>query len=262
MNCDAVQRLLAAERLDRRHADARRHLAACPDCRAWARRLVEAEQHIPHVPVPPTTALDDLLRQILEPAPVGADGLPPLVRPRPRTPVSARERGLYKLSWAVAIAATLLIGVVGGLLLMHRPAPEPPPPKPVPQLVRDWQDRRGQALAAAQTPRERVEKLAALATDLKDQAVLLAQQGDADGMADLAVACRELVEELVSRADDVPAKERPAVLAAAAGRLQSAESEFSRMAAEAGAPAALHDLAFAAADGGKRLRALIPRDAS
>jgi hypothetical protein len=260
MNCDAVQRrLLAAERPDRPHAAARRHLAACPACRAWAVRLAEAEQQLPLLPVPPTTALDDLLRQILEPETVGPNGLPPLVRPRPRPPaVPARERGLYKLSWAVAIAATLLVGVLGGLLWLHRPAPTPGVTPQASRTVLEWRERRAQALEPVQTPRGRVEKLAQLATDLQIEAAVLAKDGDGDRLSELAVACRELVDDLVSRADALPAAERPAVLTAAAERLQGAESEFSRMASVAGAPPALHDLAFAAGDGRKRLRALLP----
>jgi hypothetical protein len=258
MNCTAAQRrLLADERPDQPASEVRRHLAECPACRAWNRRLLLAERQLSLLAVPPSSAKADLLRKILKPA--GAErGRPaPVVRPRALPSASSlKERALRKMSLAFAIAAVLAV-VALGLWTVPRQTPAPVP-VPVTQEVRDLRVRRDQ-IVAVRAPRERVTKLADFAAELQDRARTLARAGDADKLADLATFYAELVDEdLVKQARAVPAEERRAVVAAAADRLVRAESEFTRMASETPrAAAALHDLALAARDGNGRLQALL-----
>jgi hypothetical protein len=263
MNCDAAcRRLLAAERPDRPAADVRRHLAACPACRAWARRLAEAEAGLARLPVPPPApaALEALLRRVHEePAPAGTNGLPPLVRPGPLTPPTpAKERALRKLAWAVAIAATLLVFALASWAWHARGPQKPPAPAPWQDLV-DQQARRDHILAEG-TPRERVEKLAELAGDVQKRVRTLAKEGDAEHLAQEAAFYGELVRDnLPGSAAALPADERPAVLQPVADGLDRANSDFAQMAAAAAGPASasLHDLERAARDGGVRLRELL-----
>ena len=66
MNCTTIQRrLLAAEQPDRPAAEVKSHLAECPACRAWHRRLVQLERHIPLLPVPPSEGKAELLHHLL-----------------------------------------------------------------------------------------------------------------------------------------------------------------------------------------------------
>ena len=164
MNCDAARRrLLAAERPDRPPDDVRRHLAACPACRVWGRRLVLAEQQIPLLPVPASSAKDAFVRRFR-----GGRAGGPVVRRVPLPwPTPAKERGLRKLSLAVAIAAVLAVFTLG--LWSWRPQGAAPHPAPVPTWIANIRKDREQILALA-TPRERVERLSDLAADLQERA--------------------------------------------------------------------------------------------
>ena len=253
MNCDAVRRrLLAAERPDRPTDELRRHLAACPECRAWGRRLVLAEQQIPLLAVPASPAKDAFVRRFRHTA-------GPVVRRVPMPwPTPAKERGLRKLSLAVAIAAVLAVFTLG--LWSWRPQDATPHPAPVPIWVTNIRHDRERILALA-TPRERVERLSDLAADLQERARTLTNDGDAENLTSLAALYGEVVSgDLMEHARGLSADERPVVLGKVMDRLRGAESMFSRLASEHPGPSTarpLHDLAFAARDGGRRIREMM-----
>ena len=119
MNCDAARRLLLAEEHPERPSedDVRRHLAACSSCRAWGRRLTLVERQVARLPVPPSSARPAFVRRFLE---TGG----PVVRrvPLPWT-TPPKERGLQKLSLAVAIAAVLAVFTLGWWTWPRVPAP-------------------------------------------------------------------------------------------------------------------------------------------
>ena len=100
MNCDAARRCLFAEE---QHDDLHRHVAACPACRALSRRLALVERQLPRLPVPPSSAKSAFVRRFLR---TGGPVVKHLPLPWPK-PV--KERGLQKLSLAVAIAAVLAV---------------------------------------------------------------------------------------------------------------------------------------------------------
>ncbi len=257
MNCDAARRrLLAAERPDRPPDDVRRHLAACPECRVLGRRLVLAEQQIPLLPVPASSARDAFVRRFrLAGGRVGG----PVVRRVPLPwPTPAKERGLRKLSLAVAIAAVLAVFTLG--LWSWRPQNAAPHPASIPMWIANIRKDREQAVALA-TPRERVERLSDLAADLQERARALTDDGDAEDLTSLAALYGEVVShDLLKHAGALSAADRPIVLGKVVKRLLAAESTFSRLASEhPGASTArpLHDLAFAARDGGRRIREMM-----
>jgi len=253
MNCDAARRrLLADEHPDRPTDDGvRRHLAACSACRALARRLAQAERQIPHLPVPPSSAKAVFVRRFLR-----AGG--PVVRrvPMPWSP-PAKERGLKKLSLAVAIAAVLAVFTIGWWSWPHMPSIPQRPEAAWVAPIRTERDRIGRLPQAA----DRVTQAAALASALRDKARALAQAGDADDLKSLARIYSEIVgKDLAEYAGAVPAPQRPAALAGAAAEMRDAESEFQRLAAAnpaASTAGPLRQLASSAGEGGQTIQALL-----
>lgn len=249
MNCDAAQRrLLAAEQPDRPTDEVRRHLDGCPACRLLARRLVQVERQIPLLPVPPSLGKEVFIRRFRRSAaPVVLHGPIPWSIP-------PKERGLRKLSLAVAIAAVLAVFAIGLWSYQFTP---PTPPAPA-WIVRIHKQRE-HALAQA-TPRACVFELSALATDLQNQAKDMTRAGRVEDLALLAAVYSDLLDDdLLAQARAVPATERGA-LKGVAVNLWRAESEFSRLAAERANTAAaesLHRLALAAGDGGRHIRDLL-----
>jgi hypothetical protein len=265
MNCTTVQsRLLGAEQPARPAAAVREHLEQCPACRAWHRRLVQLEGQIPQLPVPPSEARGRLVRQFLEAGAADAAGPPPAREPaapawaRLRLALArpgAKERALRKLALAFALAAALAAFALGWWAWPHQ---QPPVTPPGPDYLRALQGERDQRLARAHTARERVQALAALVDDL--QARVREHVADADKLDVLAGFYAEVVQgDLVRHARDVPGAERVSLLHEVADRLKRAESEASRLEAEWTQTASarpLHDIATAARQGERSLRAL------
>ena len=252
MNCDAAQRrLLSVERPDRPADDLRRHLDACPSCRLFSRRLAQVERQIALLPVPPSTGKDAFVRRFRRCAsPVVLHGPIPW-------PIPAKERGLRKLSLAVAIAAVLAVFAIGLWSWPHHIEP-PAPPDPI-WLVRAH-DQRYDAMNM-HTPRERVEKLYALTTDLRNQARAMTEGARIEDLASLTTLYSALVnEDLLPNARTLSAVEGQVLLKDVATSLGNAESEFSRLAAapaNAAAAESLQRLALAARDGGRHIRDLL-----
>lgn len=252
MNCDAAQRrLLSGDRPDRLAEDVLRHLDGCPPCRLFGRRLAQAERQIRLLPVPPSSAKAAFVRRFRQSA-------PPVVLHRP-VPWSTppKERGLRKLSLAVAIAAVLAVFAIGlGSLPRHFEPPTRPAPAWLVQAR--YQIYRATALP---TPRERVARLSALATDLRNQARAMTRAGRIEDLASITTLYSDLVDDdLLAHARALPAADRRDLLDQVAKNLGDAESEFSRLAAESGnatAAESLHRLAFAAGDGGRHIRRLL-----
>ena len=252
MNCDAAQRrLLAAERPGRPPEEVRRHMAVCPSCRVWGRTLAQAEEQIPFLPVPPSSAKGAFVRRF-----VGQGG--PVVRRVPMPwPTPPKERGLRKLSLAVAIAAVLAVFTLG--LWSWRPQDAVPHTAPVPTLLAQIRWDKEQILTLP-TPRERVEGLTDLAADLQERARTMARDGAADDLSNLALGYGELVAgDLPEQARALPPAQRLAVLNGVLPRLGLAESEFHQL-ATANPGAATHrplqDLELAARDGSRLLELL------
>jgi hypothetical protein len=264
VNCTVIQRrLLAAEQPDQPAADIQSHLAECPVCRACQRRLVQLERQIPLLPVPPSTAKAELLHRILGPSTAPAPR--PLVgeRPNPWRSTLApgpKERGLRKVSVAFALAATLLIFALGWWAWPHNP---PPPHPTISREQRDAKklEERLAKVFLGETPRERVQRLAALAEEIHGEAREMVDNTERlDQWARFYT--RIVGEHLLEQARQVPPEERRQVLADVADRLVGMESKASRLAHQLQTKSprsatSFDQIAFVAHKGEQDLRALI-----
>jgi hypothetical protein len=260
MNCRTIQHeLLLSESPDQPSEAVAAHLADCADCRAWQRRLVEAEQCIPLLLVPPSSRREQFLQQVRQ-----GNVLPePTIYPSELWLANGRppkERGLRKLAVALALAASLALFALGWWAWPHRSATVPTlDPLVVRQLDRD------QRLAQAHTPNERVQVLAELADGLHREARQLIHKADPEELRVLARFYREVVRDnLLEHARKLPRGERQ-VLEGVADQLNDVESEFRRLLADEGEiPAAgpLQDIAQAAREGHDQLRELIRAEMS
>src|SRR5262245_11527045 len=122
MNCDITRRrLLAAERPDAPDAAVRQHLAGCPSCRGLQRRVVEVEQSLPLLPVPPPSGPAATLQLVLR-APFEPSLPVPIQAPRPPSPWGPRTVGRQKVAVAFALAAALAVFAVGWWAWPHQQA--------------------------------------------------------------------------------------------------------------------------------------------
>jgi hypothetical protein len=230
----------------------RRHLQHCPRCLGRYRRLQALDQELRAIPLPAEApaARDRLLRRLDLPARPGVE-LP--ARP-PRLPSglpqparqAARLRGARRQSWpllAGVAAAALAVGLASGWLLWGgRPAGAPPPGPDTsaagsaPRVGKDVlalvlaHDLR---LARTLLPAEQLQALAAMAWDLRGEAIRLARQGPAQDLPLVAGLYEQVVwRGLVGRARALPAGQRAACLPALAGQLAEGEREMGRLAGE------------------------------
>jgi hypothetical protein len=257
MTCAAVrERLLASERPDHPGPEESAHLAGCPACHAWLRRLVRLERQLPLVSVPACPPPPALLARILSDSPARKPR-PPLVRaPLPfNDPRRVREGGRQKLALAFSLAATLALFTLAWWAWSPRPMEAPATARntsPYDLIVR--------TIRQAPTPRDRVRRLA----DEADKIFAEARENGDDPrrVARLAGYFGRLVnEELVQVAVGVPAAERKEVLTEMADRFHTVDSAASRLAgawagrhAESVEP--LRQMAASAREATSRLRRL------
>jgi hypothetical protein len=266
VNCTVIQRcLLTAEQPDQPAADVQIHLAECPACRAWQRRLVQVERQIPLLPLPPSSAKAELLRRIRGMTPSDT-ARPAVAEPPPLSwfPLAPgpKERALRKLSVAFALAAALLIFALSWWVWPHNVVP----PSGAGSLTRQQRDQnkldeRLARVLRGETPQERLLKLADLAEDVHGEARALVHHTDKlDQWA--RFYARVVSENLMEQARRLPPAERPAVLEEVAVRLTRTNSDALRLANELkdSAPksaASFDRIALAARKGGQDLRALM-----
>lgn len=231
MNCTVIQRrLLSAEQPEQPSSDIKSHLAQCPSCRAWQRRLVQMERLIAQVPVPPSTAKEQFLQRLVGPRrpdtvrPAIAD---PAILWRSRLIPGPKERGLRKLSLAFAMAASLLVFALAWWMWPHHPLPQP-------DLVQIEQSKLDQRLSNSlrvDTAKERVLRLAKLAEEVHGEARGLVDQSERLEQQARFYA-RIIGKHLLEQAQQLPPEERADVLKGIAMRLQTMESDASRFAAQ------------------------------
>jgi hypothetical protein len=258
VNCTVIQRrLLEAEQPEQPPAEIQNHLAECPDCRAWQRRLVQMERLIPQLPVPPSAAKEQFLEEMKdEGGRINARYFPSSSILHP-SPFRKKERGRSKLSLAFALAASLLVFALAWWSWPHNPTAAPD----IAQLEQAKLNQRLSNILFVDTPKERVLSLARLAEEIHGEARELA--GNSERLEQWARFYAQLVgQHLIEQARLLPLEDRQDVLSNIAMRLAAAESEATRFETQckATAPrsaAAFHRIALASQKGERDLQALI-----
>jgi hypothetical protein len=226
MICRTIQQmLLTSDRLDQPSADVAAHLAGCAACRGMQRRLVEAEQRLPLLAVPPSTRRDCFLQQVRQGTALPEPTVTPselwlgAYRPPPK------ERGLKKLALSLALAASLLVFALAWWAWPHHSTTKT---RPDPLVVR--QKERDRLLTQAQTPGERVQVLANLARGLHSEARKLAHKPNPDELRVVArFYCEVVREDLLDQARQLPRGDRP-MLEGVVKHLSEVESELGGLA--------------------------------
>jgi hypothetical protein len=273
MHCHLCQNeLLSSARPDQPSPEVSHHLAECPACQEWHRQLLRIEANVPRIPVPASNARDRLLRIIrnVDPAPVPIRRLS--VRPsRWRMPAMGAA-GL------VAAAVLIACGIFLGNFLSHSLRQPGPPEQAVkPQPKPAAKNPAGDAelpggpllarllncdvnLAEADTSRQRVEALAALADELKEETRALARVAAKDDLQGLARLYEKVIADgVVAHARNLPMSERRPILGPIADRLRQTQHDLQKM-AQGSRPASaepLQQIAAAAQSADGRLRDLM-----
>lgn len=261
MNCTLVQRrLLSAEQPEQPATDINSHLAQCPTCRAWQRRLVQIERQVPLLPTPRSTAKDLFLQRITGTY-QGETGRSAIADPatlwRSQLMSGPKERALRKVSLAFALAASLLVFALAWWSW-------PNDPIPTSDFAQQEQIRLEESLHTslhADTPKARVLLLAQLAEEVHGEARKLADNSERLEQRALFYS-RVVGEHLIEQARQVPPKDRAVVLQKVADSLREAESAASRWEAQLqkSAPrsaASFRRIALASRKSERDLRALL-----
>jgi hypothetical protein len=276
MTCEQLQNHVLGLEVPARpeSADARQHLRACPSCRDWQRQLVQLEQAVPLLVIPPAEAArSELMRRIL----AGGEAAKPQAEKQPRRSVAmilgslildphASPRRRVGAGLVAGLAAAAILFVAGWLVWLTGQTENPAlaggtqRKAPVDTLVADVTNH-GLKLAEDGTPRERVEAMAGAADTLFDESRAVARKERDDDIDDLAQLYGRVVRDgLLPRAKSLPPEDRRDVLAPIANRLSEARSEALALrqteGLEEGARAALDQIAAAAAEGSEQLRSL------
>jgi hypothetical protein len=271
MICSHIQlRLLATEDPGHPAPEVEVHLAVCPACREWRRRLLQVEANVPRLPVPASRARGDFVAKLLNPS----LPRPSLAPPKPRRAYARALAGKWrKVAAAVAAAILVACGAFFGNLLWQawrqpndQPLAQTPgenrqqsPDTLVARLVRF--DLR---LARASSAKQRVTALADLADKLQGETQELAKYTTSPRLKRLARLYGKVVRQgLVLRSRKLPAGERRQVLTPIAERLGQVKQEAERLARQRpGSAASLRVIARVAREGEAALRGLIDKEAT
>jgi hypothetical protein len=217
MKCHVVQRrLLALEDPHRPQAELRAHLARCPACRAWQRELVELEQRVPLLDVPPSDAKARLIERVL----AGAVG-PRREKPAGRPTLSLRTAGARRdvARRKVAAAMALLVPLAAAVLVMvvaNWPSSSTPSPSSSPVVVNPLLGKllKHDLSLARRTAKldHRLNTLADMAGDLQGETKALVEAGGADDLKALADCYGQVLHEGIGQVgSSALAEERKAV---------------------------------------------------
>jgi hypothetical protein len=298
MNCQQCQsRLMSSEKPEFPSFEVDAHLAECLSCREFQRQLVFLESQIGRVPVPPSRTKTRLLEQLLQypPASPALTRRAGSVS-QGRQFGSDSPRSWFAGRWlevAVGLAAAVVLIVCGlwiGNMLsrssstqadssqqaqIEEPAPLPSPSTgklqdPLKNNGHKSSYPKGKTLVAklmdcdlklaqAQTPRQRVEALAELATLLHRETTDLSQSAGLAELNKLAALYRQVIQDgMLPQARELPMEERREVLPGVTAQLVQVQREAQQTARNTPRSAeALRLIAAAAHDGDAHLRELM-----
>jgi hypothetical protein len=265
--------LLAMEQPNTPPAALLEHLAACPACRNWQRRLVLLEQAMASLPVPTSAARVAFLQRFLK----ATEGRPETAAPTAQSATWLQKRGVPAGSWSTlnrlgprarrwltaAAAAAVVLVVVGWWILessLDRTAPMAQKAPAIPDAFVAGLLNCDLRLAEAETPSQRLAALADIADGLQDEGRALAPAARGDELLVLVGLYEEVIRRgLIEGARGLPVATRGETLMPIVERLDRAARAVDGAAAtKAGASTdPLRRIAAAAREGGKNLHALI-----
>lgn len=257
MNCDRIQNRLTSLPDPRSvPPKLRAHVQSCAHCRNWLAGLCRLDEQLTRLPVPES---DPAIR--IE---FGRRFEEEEVSPPPA--LAAHRRGNpFWSRWSIGVAAAAAVVVACVALYQYWP---PPDARPVAEAQEDpmlarMMDRHVQ-LSVANTPAEKVEQLAQLAGDLRDESRALARVADKEDLDALANHYVSIVQQgVLVQAREMASRDR-GMLAGIAEDLRQTGRDFQRL-AESVPPAALDSIrkiAQTATEGDLHLRTLLPGDVS
>jgi hypothetical protein len=226
------------------------HLAQCAGCRAFQRRLVRMERLVGELPVPASTAKAECLEAVLHSDAFARQGTAEI-------PWRQRERALRKVAVTFAMAAGLLFLALVYYAWQHQSDSNTPP------VTTNGKEHRLEDIvnyydrgALEAQPRQRMERLAAVAQKLHDKTKEHVQNGDFNDVSKLAGQYETLVKEgILAHAAYLSEADRQEVLIFVAEQFSRAESEANNLARQnAFAFKPLTDMALTANNARTRLR--------
>jgi hypothetical protein len=231
VNCTVIQRrLLALEQPEQPPAEIKSHLAQCPSCRTWQRRLVQLERQVPLLPIPPSTTKEQFLQRILGTPSCESAGrtiADPATLAHYNLAPGPKEWALRKVSLAFALAASLLVFALGWWSWPHHP----PSPADLSLHEQARLEERLKNSLRGDTPKERVLHLVRLAKELHTEAPSLVDNSEKLELWSRFYA-RIVGEQLIEQARQLPAADRLAVVPEVAQSLSDTESTAARFAAK------------------------------
>jgi hypothetical protein len=262
MNCTVLQRrLLELEQPDRPPPEVRAHLAACAVCRRWQRRLVQIEQRVPLIPVPPSGAKSAVIRRVLAEPAAAAKG-PSRAEPpkfRPFAPgIEPRSRRQLQIAGITTLAACLALFAFGlwGANQGQRVPPTSSFSNNLPSRLAQHQ----RNLDAATKPSEKMKVLGDFAEELHtDTRTLAAGKSSVNDLKTLSRVYKGVVGEgFYRQAQEVSPGERDQVLGPIISELEKTAADALDLAKTTSPEAATHlrDIARAANDARGQLRTL------
>jgi hypothetical protein len=261
VNCTVIQRrLLSLEQPEQPPAEIKSHLAQCPSCRTWQRRLVQMERQVPLLPIPPSTMKEQFVQRFLG-TPSGESARRTIADPTTLSHYNLapgpKERALRKVSLAFALAASLLVFALGWWSWPHHP----PSPSGLAQHEQARLEERLTSSLRGDTPEERVLRLAQLVEELHGEAPSLVDNSEKLELWSQFYV-RIVGEHLIEQARQLPAEDRPAIVEKVAQSLSNTESTASRFAAKLKnatprSAASFDRIALASRKGERDLRALL-----
>jgi len=265
MTCDVARnRLLALPDPTRPTDDLLPHLAGCAACRAVQAEAVRLDALLKRLPVPSSEERKQAFMNRLD-----TEG--PIIRTRPVVPSTLADSGAFKpvvkwlkrIDWRYVgggVAAAVAIGL-GIWFLVPRnggvtKADPPPRSERLERMVKYTTD-----LAKARTPQERLGVYGNWSADLQGEAGDVFKVAERDEMISLARNFEEMVNDGVVpqarqiKPGDMPPDARSQALNDAMKKLGDAQTEASRLAAEAppNARDALQRIATTAQEGRRTL---------
>jgi hypothetical protein len=262
MSCSVLQRrLLELETPDRPPPEIRAHLAACAACRRWQRRLLQIEQRVPLIPVPPSGAKSAVLRRVLaEPAAAAKEpsrAEPPKLRPFIGG-AEPRSRRQLQIAAVTTLAACLAVFAFGLWWGANETQPAPSKSSYSKNLAIRL-DQHARNLNAATKPSEKVKVLAAFAEELHTDSRALVTASSVNDLKTLSQVYKRVVGEgLVKQAQEVSPGERAQILDPIIHQLEDAANDARELAKTTSETAAtpLLEMAQAADDARSQLRSL------